>query len=426
MTNIEIKPSPLKGEIRVPPSKSMSHRAIICSSLSQGVSIIDNIILSDDILASLEAMKSFGVEIGISELDENGICKLTIVGRGKLKLTNNQIDCKESGSTLRFLIPMAGLLGERITYIGRGKLLERPLDTYYEIFEDQGISYINDNGKLPLSIEGELKPGTFRVKGNISSQFITGLLFVLPLLKGDSKIIITTDLESRGYVDLTLDMLKKFSIKVENKDYRKFYIRGNQKYKARNYRVEGDFSQSAFFIVAGLLGEEIICKGLNMDSLQGDKVILDIVRDMGGNIAMENNFIKISKSNTKAMTIDVAQCPDLVPILAVLGGLSKGRTRIINAQRLRIKESDRLKAIATELNKLGANIRELEDGLEIDGVEELEGGRVSSWNDHRIAMALAIASIKCKSPLIIENSGAVEKSYPNFWKDFVKLGGMIK
>ena len=426
MTNIEIKPSPLKGEIRVPPSKSMSHRAIICSSLSQGVSIIDNIILSDDILASLEAMKSFGVEIGISELDENGICKLTIVGRGKLKLTNNQIDCKESGSTLRFLIPMAGLLGERITYIGRGKLLERPLDTYYEIFEDQGISYINDNGKLPLSIEGELKPGTFRVKGNISSQFITGLLFVLPLLKGDSKIIITTDLESRGYVDLTLDMLKKFSIKVENKDYRKFYIRGNQKYKARNYRVEGDFSQSAFFIVAGLLGEEIICKGLNMDSLQGDKVILDIVRHMGGNIAMENNFIKISKSNTKAMTIDVAQCPDLVPILAVLGGLSKGRTRIINAQRLRIKESDRLKAIATELNKLGANIRELEDGLEIDGVEELEGGRVSSWNDHRIAMALAIASIKCKSPLIIENSGAVEKSYPNFWKDFVKLGGMIK
>ena len=425
MKNIEIKPSTLRGQITIPPSKSMSHRAIICASLSQGVSRIENIILSDDILATLEAMKSFGVGVSISELDANGICNLTIIGREKLQLINDEIDCKESGSTLRFLIPMAGLFNRRGTYVGRGKLVERPLDTYYEIFKEEGIFYANNKGKLPLSIEGQLKAASFRMKGNISSQFITGLLFVLPLLEGDSKIIITTDLESKGYVDLTIDMLKRFSIEVENKDYREFYIKGNQKYRAINYTVEGDFSQAAFFIVAGLLGGEIDCKGLNMDSLQGDKVILDIVRNMGGDIFIDNNSIKTKQSNTRAMTIDVAQCPDLVPILAVLGALSQGTTEIINAGRLRIKESDRLKAISTELRKLGAYIKELDNGLEIEGKEELTGGVVSSWNDHRIAMALAIASIKCKSPIKIENSGAVEKSYPNFWEDFAKIGGIV-
>lgn len=426
MRNIEIKPSPLYGEINIPPSKSMSHRAIICGGLSEGESVIDNIILSDDIIATIEAMKSFGIEIERSEVDENGICSLYIKGRDKLKLVNNEIDCKESGSTLRFLIPMAGLLGERIRYKGRGKLVERPLDTYYEIFREQGIYYENDNGKLPLTIEGHLKPGTFTVKGNISSQFISGLLFVLPLLQGDSKIIIRTDLESKGYVDLTLDMLKRFSIDIENNNYQEFHIKGNQKYRANNYRVEGDFSQAAFFIVAGILGEEMNCKGLNMGSLQGDRLILDIVREMGADINIVNDIVRVRKSKTRGITIDVSQCPDLVPIIAVLGSLSEGTTKIINGERLRIKESDRLKSISTELNKLGADVKELEDGLEIVGKENLQGGLVNSWNDHRIAMALAIASIKCKEPVIIENSGAVEKSYPSFWEDFEKVEGILK
>lgn len=426
MNNIDIKPSLLKGEIKIPPSKSMSHRAIICASLAEGESLIENIILSDDIIATSEAMKSFGIEIKRSEVDEYGICSLYIKRREKLELLNNEIDCKESGSTLRFLIPMAGLLEERVTYTGRGKLVERPLDTYYEIFKEQGISYENDNGNLPLSIEGKLKPGNFRIKGNISSQFISGLLFVLPLLEGDSKIIITTDLESKGYVDLTLDMLKRFSIEIENNNYQEFSIKGNQKYKANDYEVEGDFSQAAFFIVAGIIGEEMKCKGLNMNSLQGDKAILDIVKKMGADLFIKEDFVKSKKSSTKGITIDVSQCPDLVPILTVLGALSEGTTKIVNAERLRIKESDRLKAISTELNKLGADVKELEAGLEIKGKEYLRGGVVNSWNDHRIAMALAIASIKCKEAVIIENSKAVEKSYPNFWEDFEKIGGILK
>lgn len=425
MKNIEIKPSFLKGETKIPPSKSISHRAIICASLSEGESSIENVILSKDIIATLEAMKSFGIRVKNSKIDEDGLCDVYIKGREKLRLLNNEIDCRESGSTLRFLIPMAGLLGERVTYTGRGKLIERPLDVYYEIFKQQGISCVNNNGKLPLSIEGVLKPGVFRMKGNVSSQFITGLLFVLPILKEDSKIIITTNLESRGYVDLTLDMLKRFSIDVENNNYREFYIKGNQKYKANHHKVEGDFSQAAFFIAAGILGEDIKCRGLNRKSLQGDKVILDIARSMGANISIKNNSIEVKKSRTKGKVIDVSQCPDLVPILSVLGAFSEGTTKIINAQRLRIKESDRLRAIATELNQLGAHVKELESGLEIHGKKELQGGIVDSWKDHRIAMALAIASIRCTSPVIIKNSGAVEKSYPTFWKDFEKIGGEI-
>lgn len=426
MNFVKIYPNNLSGQIKIPPSKSLSHRAIICAGLSHGKCDIDNLIFSDDIKATLEGMRSFGVKVEKIETDSKAnTSTITINGEKELDLLNNNIDCKESGSTLRFLIPFAGLLKEKVTFTGRGKLVERPLDTYYRIFDEQNIEYKNDNGKLPLEVKGVLKPGTFKVEGNISSQFITGLMFVLPLLKGDSKIVITTELESKGYVDLTLDILKQFNIEIENNNYKEFYIKGNQKYISRNYRVEGDFSQVAFWIVAGILGSSIKCKDLRTDSLQGDRAILEIVQRMGGDLQVNEDFITINESKTKGTVIDASQCPDIVPVLAVLGALSDGVTRIINAERLRIKESDRLKAIATELNKLGANVKELEDGLIIEGKEKLRGGTVDSWNDHRIAMALAIASIKCTEPLIITGSEAVRKSYPDFWKDFKSLGGKI-
>jgi 3-phosphoshikimate 1-carboxyvinyltransferase len=280
-------------------------------------------------------------------------------------------------------------------------------------------------GNLPLNIEGQFKPGNFAIEGNISSQFISGLLFSLPLLDGDSKIIITTNLESKGYVDLTLDMLNRYGIEIINNGYKEFIIKGNQRYKGRDYRVEGDYSQAAFWLVGGILGEEITSRNLNLESLQGDRVIIDIINKMGGTITLDETFIKTIASNTKGIIIDASQCPDLVPVLAVLAALSNGQTKIVNAARVRIKESDRLNAIATELNKLGADVREFDDGLVINGKDSLIGGVVDSWNDHRIAMALAIASIKCKDEIIIKNSEAVKKSYPHFWEDFKKLGGKI-
>lgn len=424
--DLKITPRSLKGSLKVPPSKSGSHRGIISAGLSDGKSLVDNIIFSHDIIATLNAMRALGVKYEITEpQSEFGTGSVSIEGVGSVKIIEDTIDANESGSTLRFLIPIAALDSGKITFTGKGKLVERPLDTYYNIFEEQGIEYNTIEGKLPLTVHGPLKPGRFNIPGNISSQFITGLLFSLPLLEDDSKIVVTSPLESKGYVDLTLEVLNLFGIEIENNNYEEFIVKGNQKYKKRDYTVEGDFSQAAFLIVAGILGEEVKCSGLNVNSLQGDKAILDIVKKMGADISIKENIISTKNSNTHGIEIDASQCPDLVPILATLGALSEGTTRIINAERLRIKESDRLKAMATELNKLGADVVELEDGLEIKGKIHLNGGIVDSWNDHRIAMALAIASIKCSGEVIIRNSESVKKSYPGFWSDFESLGGKI-
>ena len=419
---IRIIPTKLKGDISIPPSKSYSHRAVIAAALTGGESYVDNLNFSVDIQTTTDIMKDFGAEI------EQGENFLKIKGNnGLVVVDNNYIQCNESGSTIRFIIPIALTnQNEEITIDGKGKLVERPLDTYYKIFDKQGIAYRTTNGRLPLYIEGKLKPDVFEVEGNISSQFITGLLYSLPLLDGDSKIIITSPLESKGYVDLTLKILKMSGIEIINKNYESFEIKGNQKYKEFNYTVEGDYSQVAFWIVAGILSDEINCKNVYKDSLQGDKEIVDIVTRMGAKLEISEKSLKVFPSETKGTIIDVSQCPDIAPVLTVLAALSEGETRIVNAARLRIKESDRITSIKTELNKLGANVEEDGDSLIIQGVKELEGGvTVDSWNDHRIAMALAIASIKCKNPIIITGASAVRKSYPNFWNDFVSMGGKL-
>ncbi|MBK5242857.1 3-phosphoshikimate 1-carboxyvinyltransferase [Clostridium sp.] len=418
MTNIKITPSILQGKILVPPSKSLCHRAVIAAGLSSENCNIENIVFSEDILATCNAMKDLGVSV------TKGRNNVIINGNNFLNITQNEIDCAESGSTLRFLIPIALLTGSEFTFTGSGRLVARPLTPYYKIFKEQDIKYSPSEG-LPLTIQGKLKAGVYKLPGNISSQFITGLLFALPLLNGDSKIIVTTELESKAYVDLTIDILSKFSVHIENIGYKEINIVGNQKYIARNYRVEGDFSQAAFWIVAGILGGDIQCEDMNINSLQGDKAIVDIIMKMGGNISIEEGRIKAKKSKTHGIIIDASECPDLVPILAVLASLSHGTTEIINAGRLRIKECDRLKAMATELTKLGGDVVETEDGLIIHGKESLEGGTVDSYNDHRIAMALSIASIRSNGPVIINDSACIKKSYPGFYKDFVMLGGKI-
>lgn len=418
MNCVKIMPLNLCGTVKVPPSKSLCHRAIIAAGLTNGTCKIDNVVLSDDIEVTLRGMKDFGVEI------TKEASSLKIKGNNLIHSIKKEIDCGESGSALRFLIPIALLTSEEITFTGRGRLKQRPLEPYYEIFDKQNIYYSTRQG-LPLTVRGMLSPGDYEIKGNISSQFITGLLFALPLLSGDSRIIVTTELESKGYVDLTIDILNRFSVKVENNNYREFIIKGRQKYIPTDYTVEGDFSQAAFWLAAGVLGGDIRCKDMNADSLQGDRAIVDIIRKMGGKIAICEDRIEASTSVTKGIIIDASDCPDLVPILSVLGALSQGTTQIVNAGRLRIKESDRLKAMATELNKLGADIKETEDGLIINGKDCLKGGTVDSWNDHRIAMALSIASIRCDEPVIITGSDSVKKSYPGFFNDFHMLGGTL-
>ncbi|MDH2458891.1 3-phosphoshikimate 1-carboxyvinyltransferase [Clostridium perfringens] len=422
MKKVIITPSKLKGSVKIPPSKSMAHRAIICASLSKGESVISNIDFSEDIIATMEGMKSLGANIKV-EKD-----KLIINGENILKDSNYKvIDCNESGSTLRFLVPISLIKDNKVNFIGRGNLGKRPLKTYYEIFEEQEIKYSYEEEKLDLNIEGSLKGGEFKVKGNISSQFISSLLFTLPLLKEDSKIIITTELESKGYIDLTLDMIEKFGVTIKNNNYREFLIKGNQSYKPMNYKVEGDYSQAAFYFSAGALGSEINCIDLDLSSYQGDKECIEILERMGARlIESQKSSLSIIHGDLNGTIIDASQCPDIIPVLTVVAALSKGETRIINGERLRIKECDRLNAICTELNKLGADIKELKDGLIIKGVKELIGGEVYSHKDHRIAMSLAIASTRCKEEVIIKEPDCVKKSYPGFWEDFKSLGGILK
>lgn len=427
MESLKIYNNKLKGEVIIPPSKSMAHRAVICASLSEDESIIKKIDLSDDIIATINGMKALGAEI---KLDDK---RLIVKGINikNMKRGERIIDCNESGSTLRFLIPIASLDNGKNKFIGRGNLGKRPLNVYYNIFNEQGIKYLHNEGEVILKTEGKLKNGEFHVRGDISSQFITGLMFTLPLLDGNSKIIIEGPLESKGYIDLTIKALKDFGVIVENNNYREFNIKGNQKYKGREYKVEGDYSQGAFFLCGDALGNEVICEGLDRESLQGDKEVIEILEKMG--VLFNNEKLSLSNSGIigvsnklKGTIIDASSCPDIIPILSVVACLSEGKTKIINAKRLRIKECDRLSAINLELSKLGGKIKEIDDGLIIEGIKEFKGG-VSVWShkDHRIAMMLSIAATRCENPIILRDYKCVSKSYPKFFEDFKRLGGQF-
>ena len=425
---ITIKPSILNGTIEIPPSKSYSHRVVIAAALAEGgkKSKIDNLKFSVDITTTTDIMENWGAKINREE------SSLEIIGNGgKVVPKDKHVQCNESGSTIRFLIPIGITDENELIFDGKGKLVDRPLDSYYRIFDKQGIFYKNENGKLPLTVNGKLKAGNYEIDGNISSQFITGLLYALPLLDGDSTLIINKNLESKGYIDLTLEILELARIEIKNNDYKSFEIKGNQKYKPFDYTVEGDYSQVAFWIVAGIISankdNEIKCLHVNKNSLQGDREIIEIVQRMGAKLEISDDYVIVNPSKTKGTVIDISQCPDIGPILTVLGALSEGETRIINGERLRIKESDRITSIKTELNKLGANVSEEGDSLIIKGVDRFNGGvTVSAWNDHRIAMSLAIASTRCEKEIILEEAESVRKSYPHFWDDFVKMGGEIE
>ena len=416
-----IRPKKLNGVIDIVPSKSYSHRAIIAASLADGKSVIRNVLFSDDINRTIAACEAFGAKI---KKFEN---YLIINGVEKVSRVKDLINVGESGSTIRFMIPIMLTNSSQMTFVGENNLVNRPLNAFYEIFEHQGILYKHPtNCNLPLVTTGGLKPDVFKLAGNVSSQYITGLLFALPLLDGDSEILISGDLESKAYIDLTLDILKLYNINIVNENYQRFVVLGNQKYKPCDYTIEGDFSQAAFFLSMGALGNNVSLGCMNLSSLQGDRKIIDDITSLGGRVIYEDGLLKALPTNLIGNTIDLSQSPDLGPTLSVLAALSLGETKFINAGRLRIKECDRITCVKEELNKLGANVSEGPEEMYFTGVNSLEGSlELDSHNDHRIAMALAVASTVCTSPLLIEGAECVKKSYPHFWSDFVKLGGDI-
>lgn len=400
--DIQITPKNLSGTIKIPPSKSISHRALICAALSKGESEISGILECDDTNVTRAALEALGAKFR----EENGV---TIVKGIENPPKRAEIDCGESGSTLRFLIPIAAALGVETVFYGHGKLPTRPITPYIEEFPKHGVDFISE--QMPYHIKGKLTAGQYSITGDISSQFITGLMFAMPLLEGNSTIILTTPLQSKPYADITVNCMKSFGIETLEFDGN-YSIKGVQQYKPTKFCVEGDCSQAAFFAVANMLGGEVEMLGLNPDSVQGDRAVFDII----------DNLIKIN-SNYSGFDIDASDIPDLVPILTVLAAFADSTSHIRGCKRLRIKESDRLVSISTVLNSLGADVRIVNDELEINGVKELSGGVCSSFNDHRITMSLAIASQRCTSPLTITHAECVAKSYPTFFEDFRSLGG---
>ena len=415
---ISIKPQKIRGTVQVPPSKSMAHRAIICASLARGKSTITNIEYSKDIEATILAMKALGTMI--FEYDDY----LEIDGTTTFLKDHCEIDCHESGSTLRFMVPISIVCEANVHFTGKGRLGKRPLDVYYRIFDEQNISYLYRENVLDLYIKGRLRGGVFEIPGDVSSQFISGLLFALPLMDEDSRIIITSPLQSRGYIDLTIQMLNQFGIKIENHEYKEFVIRGHQQYHPSDYCVEADFSQAAFYLVAGALGNHVVLKGLNLKSAQGDKEAIDILERMGCKLTAMSEGYQMYPGLLSATNIDGSQCPDIIPILALACAVSEGVTKIENIERLRIKECDRLSATVEVINQLGGIAKELNDAMIIEGVSSLSGGSVSSYNDHRMAMMEAIASTVCEDAVVIDDKECVSKSYPRFWEDFSMLGGV--
>lgn len=407
------------GMVTPPPSKSLSHRALICGALAQGVSRIGNLdVKGEDVAATLACLQ----ELGITFQDDGA--EYAIHGGLKTPSDGAVLDCNESGSTLRFLIPLAMQFGTPVRFTGRGRLLERPLSPYLEVLSAHGGRVEREQGML--TVGGTLVPGYYSLPGDVSSQFVTGLLFALPLLEGDSEIRLTSPLESKDYVALTIAVQEHFGIRLEPMGDLGFLVPGNQKYQATSYRVESDYSAAAFFLVAGALGCKVECMDLSPDSLQGDRAILSILKRVGAEIIPgPNGGLTIQPGHLHAVELDLADIPDLAPPLAALLCHVEGTSRLTGCRRLRLKESDRLHAIASGLNALGAQIQVDGDDLLISGGKNLHGGTVDPSGDHRIAMAAAVASIGSEGAVTIQNSDCVKKSYPNFWKDFCVIDRRI-
>ena len=415
MSDVIYSPFIPNGEVTVPPSKSDVHRAIICAALSKGKSTISPVALSNDIKATIGCIKSLGASAEISD----GI--LTVDGSQMFNNKAATLDCGESGSTLRFFIPVASAGDVNATFIGEGRLPQRPIGIFTEALPKAGVKCKTEGG-LPLKVEGKLKSGRFEIPGNVSSQFITGLMFALPLLDGDSDIVLTSPIESVGYIDMTIYTMAKFGVEIISTDYG-WHIKGNQIYKPNEYTTDGDWSQAAFFMVAGAINGDITVKGVNKNSAQGDKKIAELLSEFGADVILNDTSVQVKKGDLKAITIDASQIPDLVPVLSVCANFAKGTTKIINAERLRIKECDRLEATAKLLNNLGGNVKELADGLEITGVEKLTGNSVDGYNDHRIVMSAGVCASKLESEIKCSYAMSINKSYHDFYIDYNSIGG---
>ncbi len=405
----------LSGTIDIISSKSDIHRCIICAALSDKPTKITFCGLSKDILTTIECVKMLGAK---AEFFDGS---LTVIPCDKTKIMQGlTLDCQESGSTARFLLPIAAAICKNVTLVGSGRLPERPFSSLCESLSSHGAGFSSD--KLPITVNSPVKNGgVYEIPGNVSSQYISGLLLMLPLFAEGGEVVITTPLESAGYVDMTVDTMTKFGIEIE-KSQNGYKVKPNQKYRSpEKIRAQGDWSSAAFWLCADALGANVVLSGLDENCPQGDRAVMEILEKFGAKKIVTDEGISFEAGRLHGIEFDASNIPDLVPVLSVVACAARGKTRIYGAKRLRLKESDRLETTRDFLTRLGAKVTVTDDGLEIEGVGKLCGGTVLGHNDHRIVMASAISSLICKGQVVIEGAQAVEKSYTTFFNEFDKL-----
>lgn len=413
-----LSPATISGTIAAIPSKSAAHRLFIAASLADRPSRWQLSASSIDIDTTLACMQALGAEI-VRESESVSITPITEAWRAAT------IDCQESGSTLRFLLPVSAALGTSADFIGRGRLPERPIAEILTVLEQLGATTTNDH--LPLTISGPLHGGAVELPGHISSQYLTGLLLAAPLLDEDLDITLSTPLQSRPYIDLTLDILRRFGVEVRE-DGSHFHVAADARYvlPEGETAIEGDWSNAAFFLAAGALSAPVTMTGLDLHSSQGDKAIVDLLRGFGATVdCHEDGAVTVSPAPLSAQTISVKEIPDALPILAVIAAQAEGTTVFTDIERLRLKESDRIATTTALLEAMGVHCESDAHEMRVTGVTQLHGGcTVSSAGDHRIAMAAAIAALNCDAPITLTGAEAVRKSYPHFFQDYSSLGGV--
>ncbi len=432
MSALRIAPAPWGGAVAAPPSKSIAHRAVLAAALAQGGSRVRGVELSQDILATVGAVCTLGAAV-IAEHRQDGLVDLAIEGLtpefgGPLP----GIDCGESGSTLRFLIPVALAARGGGVFRGSARLAQRSLGPYFDLFSSMGI--LTKRGEAPeappwpLTVQGRLggASGVYAMSGNVSSQFFTGLMLALPLAQGRHTVRSVGPMESLPYVDITISVLADFGVRVETvRRGGEYRIDGGQLYKAHDMSIEGDWSQAAYPLLGGALGRGVAVSGLKPHSVQGDRAVERILKDMGADLRWDGDALVAAPSQLHGIEVDVSDCPDLAPAVAAAMAVARGVGRIRGGARLRDKESDRIAAIAGVVRALGGDAAETTDGLIIVGRERLRGGECDACNDHRIAMMAAALASRCEGEVILNGHTAVNKSWPGFWAAVAQLGGRI-
>lgn len=414
---VTILPGEISGRIEANASKSAMQRAIAAALLAHGKSVLTNPCVSDDCIAALKVIENLGAEV------KRAKNQVQIESKG-IAPKNSEVNCGESGLGIRMFTPIVSLSEKEITIKGEGSLNSRPVDFFEEVLPKLHVSCATENGTPPLVVKGPLTPEDITIDGSLSSQFLTGLLMAFGAA-AEQKTITVENLTSKPYIELTLSIMQKFGVEVNHEHLEKFHFKDKQTYQPTNYRVEGDWSGAAFLLVSGAIGKQVEVLNLDPSSTQSDKAILEAIKKSGAKLSINKDSITVEKNELKAFEFDATQCPDLFPPLVALAAYCEGVTKIKGALRLTHKESNRSIALQEEFGKMGIEINVDGDMMYIKGGMGVQSAEVHSHNDHRIAMACAVAGIYADGPIIIEDAEAVNKSYPEFWDHWQKIEGKI-